>query len=105
MSFNKVDAKDELLLRILNPDNVLSTEVSRELSAYHSDNKLTVRFSGTHSQLGNISVYTLDGRLVKSWSVLDDVDTFSEIFNPKGGLYIVKVETPKGIFSQKIIIK
>ncbi|UBB88649.1 T9SS type A sorting domain-containing protein [Candidatus Kaistella beijingensis] len=88
--------------------NVVTTLNSNQLSAIDSSVKVSANIftNGSDLHIANLSgntkvnVYTANGALVKTLETKSDVN-----FGLKTGLYIVNVQTDKGVKSQKVLIK
>lgn len=105
-SFEKLEYGIGFELRFHNSSSVLSSPVlTNGIKAHYAESQLRVKLDHEDEVLKSVSIYSLHGQLLKEWNHLPAESVFSETLTASAGLYLIKVESSKSTYSQKVIIK
>ena len=91
----------------LTVEPVLGLEDETEaLKVYTSNRQLIINRLNQKNDISGIRLYSLDGRQVGIWENISQASNQITIptINYRNGIYVVKVQTSKGIYSNKIIL-
>jgi hypothetical protein len=75
-------------------------------SFIYSKNQHLIYKNNKNDSPSKLSLYTLDGRVLGNWNIPSEVSEYSmPLSGSLNGLYLVRVQTIDGFYTQKVIIK
>jgi hypothetical protein len=90
-------------VRVLSP--VLGTKPETQSFIYSKNQQLIFK-NNNNDNPSKLFLYTLDGRIMGNWNIPSDVSEYTmPLSGSFNGLYLVKVQTVDGFYTQKVIIK
>ncbi|TVQ06421.1 MAG: T9SS C-terminal target domain-containing protein [Bacteroidetes bacterium] len=86
-----------------NVENVEGAALEDLVKVFPNPTKGTISISADNAGIQNIGVYSMDGRLVKSIVISDSHFVSVDISEMPVGLYIVQVQTSRGVASHRVV--